>query len=526
MGTRLDEETNIHGVTTGVLTNIFYVQNYGSQELFKAYSELSALRKHNKELQKLLTDGKYYQVPKPEYEKLRRRIASNIQEFWYYMHDQLNRLKSKTTEKNANLTLSVDKIISTAVQYKRSDLSLSNDVEKVNQVDGFNKWRIDEIGNLSRLVQKRFHYLQHPVDCKNAKKLVCNLYYGCGFGCQIHHLISCMMVAYGTQRTLILKSNRWQYHKGGWKAVFMPFGNSCGVNDKKIVKWPGTNTSSIIEIPTNTYIKPRPKFMPLAVPEDLAYRLIAVHGNPSAWWIGQILKLFWKPQNSTLSYIEKKMSELKIENPYVAIHIRRTDKLRREAKFYSVQQYMAKVDEYYNQIDINNNMTKRKVYIATDDFNAIKEAITKYPHYDIIYNPDIPKVPKINPLHTNENIFNVILDIHVLSKSDFIVCTFSSNICRLAYGLMQIDHVDASSKVASLDKMYVYSQQNADVRKAILRHQAQTAKEIDLLSGDTIHISDNHWNGYSTGSNLRTKKRGLFPSFKVEMEPEIVKFPI
>lgn len=50
-----------------------------------------------------------------------------------------------------------------------------------------------------------------------------------------------MMVAYGTQRTLILKSKGWRYHKGGWDEIFQPLSESCtdpaGLTSSN---WPGT----------------------------------------------------------------------------------------------------------------------------------------------------------------------------------------------------------------------------------------------------------------------------------------------
>lgn len=73
-----------------------------------------------------------------------------------------------------------------------------------------------------------FHpYLQNPKDCSKAKKLVCNINKGCGYGCQLHHVVYCFMIAYGTQRTLILESQNWRYATGGWETVFRPVSETC-----------------------------------------------------------------------------------------------------------------------------------------------------------------------------------------------------------------------------------------------------------------------------------------------------------
>lgn len=69
--------------------------------------------------------------------------------------------------------------------------------------------------------------LQNPKDCSKAKKLVCNINKGCGYGCQLHHVVYCFMIAYGTQRTLILESQNWRYATGGWETVFRPVSETC-----------------------------------------------------------------------------------------------------------------------------------------------------------------------------------------------------------------------------------------------------------------------------------------------------------
>lgn len=48
------------------------------------------------------------------------------------------------------------------------------------------------------------------------------------------------MVAYGSQRTLILKSKGWRYHKGGWEEVFKPISETCtNPEGESSSNWPG-----------------------------------------------------------------------------------------------------------------------------------------------------------------------------------------------------------------------------------------------------------------------------------------------
>lgn len=68
--------------------------------------------------------------------------------------------------------------------------SLIWDIDRVKLVDGHDGWREKEARDLSDLVHRRFDYLQNPKDCNKAKKLLCNLNKGCGFGCQVGYFFS------------------------------------------------------------------------------------------------------------------------------------------------------------------------------------------------------------------------------------------------------------------------------------------------------------------------------------------------
>ena len=54
------------------------------------------------------------------------------------------------------------------------------------------------------IVKNNSSLFQNPADCSKAKKIVCHINKGCGYGCQLHHLIYCFNIAYGLGRTFIL----------------------------------------------------------------------------------------------------------------------------------------------------------------------------------------------------------------------------------------------------------------------------------------------------------------------------------
>lgn len=184
-------------------------------------------------------------------------------------------------------------------------------MDQMKKNDGYESFRHNEAKALSDLVQKRLHFLQNPPDCSKAKKLVCKINKGCGYGCQLHHIVYCFIMAYATERTLILQSKGWRYHKGGWEEIFKPVSETCldseGVSQGA---WPADHNIQVITVPIIDSLNPRPPYLPLAIPQDLSPRLMKLHGDPIAWWIGQLLLYILKPQPDTARMLENSKNKL------------------------------------------------------------------------------------------------------------------------------------------------------------------------------------------------------------------------
>lgn len=118
---------------------------------------------------------------------------------------------------------------------------------------------------------------------------------------------------------------------------------------------------------------------------------------------------------------------------------------------------MKAVDEYYNQLELKEKVDERRIYLATDDPKVITEARKKYPHYKILGDSAISKTATPSIRYSKTSLQGIILDIHMLSMSDFLVCTFSSHVCRLAYEIMQNYFSDASARFRSLDDIYYWA---------------------------------------------------------------------
>ncbi|CAG9765491.1 unnamed protein product [Ceutorhynchus assimilis] len=519
-----------------------------SERLLRAVTDLEILRKQNEELrdifkeislnnlsddqkeaienfQRRLTKAdhkKSLQItskeePNLEYELLRRRIYSNTKEFWNFIKSSLKSTNEKTIDFEQIMTLGGE-------HYR----SLINDINQLSLVDGYEDWRHKESQELSDLVQKRFEFLQNPQDCSNARKLVCSLNKGCGYGCQLHHTVYCFMVAYGTQRTLILKSKGWRYHKSGWEEIFLPLSDTCtSPTGESVSNWPGRAETQVVNLPIIDSLSPRPPFLPLAIPEDLAPRLTRLHGDPIVWWVGQILKYLLRPQEKTSNLIQQAMDKLGYKRPIVGVHVRRTDKVGTEAAFHRLEEYMMEVDEYYAQLALKqpNDVIVKRVYLASDDPKVLLEAKSKYPEYDIVCDPQVSKMAAVSTRYSDTSLFGIIYDIHMLAMSDFLVCTFSSQVCRIAYEIMQNQYPDASARYKSLDDIYYYGGQNPHNVIAVLPHEPKKIGEMNVVPGDLIGVAGNHWDGFSKGRNLRTNQIGLYPTFKVKDKIEVAKFP-
>lgn len=274
----------------------------------------------------------------------------------------------------------------------------------------------------------------------------------------------------------------------------------------------------------------KPNFMPLGVPSRLASDLIKLHSNPFIWFLGQVIKYILRPSDNFKEKLELKKTELKFIHPIVGLHIRRTDKIDFEAKFHSVDEYMAHVQDYYEQLSLFNERAdsprnvQRKVYIATDEVKIWKgEELKSWKElgYEFVGDPEIAASADQMERYSMHSLENLLYDIFLLSESDFIVCTFSSQVCRLAYELMQAKNFDKVNDAVTIDDVYYFGGQNDHDLEAFLNHKQRQSIEtsldehhIEVRKGDLLGISHNLWNGYCRGINRRTQVIGLYPCFK------------
>ena len=72
-----------------------------------------------------------------------------------------------------------------------------------------------------------------------------------------------------------------------------------------------------IKLPIVDILSPRPNFLPLVIPEDLADRLKTFHGDGSVWWIGQILRYLMTFNKQMETDMQSAAEKLQFQTPIV-----------------------------------------------------------------------------------------------------------------------------------------------------------------------------------------------------------------
>ena len=70
----------------------------------------------------------------------------------------------------------------------------------------------------------------------------------------------------------------------------------------------------------------------------------------------------------------------------------------------------------------------------------------RYPDYEFLSDNDVSKAAGLGHRYTDESLHGVISDIEILSDTDFLVCTFSSQVCfycitSVCFNILQVKEV-------------------------------------------------------------------------------------
>ncbi|KAF6773092.1 Alpha-(1 6)-fucosyltransferase [Paragonimus kellicotti] len=166
----------------------------------------------------------------------------------------------------------------------------------------------------------------------------------------------------------------------------------------------------------------------------------------------------------------------------------------------------------HNKQQVQSSITRR-VFIATDDPSVLDEARKYFPQYTFEGDSERARSADVSRRTQADSITGIALDILVLSRTDYLVCTFSSQVCRVAYELMQTRHAelgDASGLAWSLDSIYYFGGQQSNPYKMIIADETTGSKP-----GDLFHVDGNSWNGYADLHSIPNNTKVKLPAYKV-----------
>ncbi|KAE9417209.1 hypothetical protein Angca_004181 [Angiostrongylus cantonensis] len=455
-----------------------------------------------------------------QHEISRRLLESRIWEVFYYLHVQNSDPSKQGFDKK---------------HIEEQMLSLLATASNMSEVDGADLWRQKSLKSLTDFIQGKIHEMQHPEDCRKARILLCNLDKSCGFGCEMHHVAFCFMTAFGSQRTMVFDGdgNGWRYSEKGWLGTFLPITN-CKYDDVVrvsifIEQYSITSKARIVRLGIIDFFPDKPEFLPLSIPRPISEELLKLHSNPPVFFIGQFLWYLMRSAEDLTKLLNTSISLIPYvtsSGPIVGLQIRRTDKIGTEAAFHDVDEYIQWAEIWYKiqERRRDGNITRR-VFVATDEPSVFLDIKRKFPHYEVYGDEETAKTAQLASRYTDSSLYGVIRDVRLLSLCNYIVCTFSSQVCRMGFELMQVQQGDAGDRFHSLDDVYYFGGQHAHEVVAVENHDPEKVGEIELRIGDVVGIAGNHWNGFSKGHNRRTGDSGFYPSYKVVEKWRIVDFP-
>lgn len=463
--------------------------------------------------------------PPLQMELARRSVEQTNKELWLFLRYQLRRLhhahKMRALDTFNQHEKIIEYILDNLAEYHSA---IDDQLGSLTDNDGWNTWRKQELKRLHNTVQERLYKLQNPKNCSATPVLLCNLTNPNGFASGIHDVLWCFIKAYYSRERMVLVSSSWHYALGGWETLFKPLSDTCeGEVRKPRSTGPGDNNG-------------KARRLMALLPSDLGPRILRMHGNPLAWWHGQFLYYLMRPNARLQAFLQEKKEKINFNGTVVGVHVRRTDKIGSEARSHMLDEYMGYVDDYFlGREMIQSSPMQRRIYLATDDPQVITECRRRFEKYLCIYNSRAAATASdIQTRYKNASLFGVLADVFMLANTNFLVCTFSSGLCRLAYELMQAFHLENySDRFVSLDVQFYYAWRPPPIRSAIYNHKARSPKELSFEEGEMFQKKNEYAfiyealkgkrnNGFAQLVKLFQKEReGFIPIFKTK---EIYKF--
>ncbi|KAL3241461.1 hypothetical protein MRX96_002577 [Rhipicephalus microplus] len=237
----------------------------------------------------------------------------------------------------------------------------------------------------------------------------------------------------------------------------------------------------------------------LNIPGDVANELVKFHGDPYAWWFGQLMAYIMRPSETLVELITQAKRKWQFQSPIVGLHVRRTDK-ESEASFHDAEEYMEHAEAFFAAA---GPRVPRRVFVATDEPDVFHELRQRFLNYSFIGDEAASGAARNH--RTRYSLQSLLL---------------------LARDLVLLrGEPDASAHLVSLDVDYFYAFVQFPARRAIYSHRSLHPKELWLREGDVVERLGDHsvigearrkkfLDGVSVGTLPGTVLTGLYPSYK------------
>ncbi|VDL96523.1 unnamed protein product [Schistocephalus solidus] len=390
---------------------------------------------------------------------------------------------------------------------------LETRLDLMDEISGQYESRRHRLLTLSYRLHDQLHRLQNPMNCATARFITTTFPSYCGFGCHAHHMAYVLSVGFALNRTLFIVGDLW-------KDIFLPI-TSCPNpllrsthRRRQTIKWG-----------MSRHVKSR--FNPPTLPSEWASALEGLHGNPFAWFRGQLLNFILRIKDEAFKWrLVSQINAMRCQTPsgsfacpVAGIHVRRTDKVKlKEATFHSLSEYMPQVERFFQrklmdyQLKTGSSVSpswikQKRIFLASDDPSVFEEARRSYPDYDFIGDEKRATSAYDHSVGATLGIFT---DFRMLASTDFLSCTMSSNICRMAYEYMLADNrlnSDSSLRAESVDVMYFNVGERKRWWRALVDYPPLNISHADRVSPTANEESNflkvrRRQNGHTSHQNL------------------------
>ena len=262
---------------------------------------------------------------------------------------------------------------------------------------------------------------------------------GAGFGSELNQLILAFAYSVSTKRQFLVDSQGWNY--GNFFDYF---------NVPSMKYYYQFNRTFLVE---NSHQNDKIDHLKTTrIGGQVRHFWLATQHLQSIEIKRRVAHYLWKSiSNQTFEFIQK--CKLKNVSNYIGIHIRKGDKLKKEAHEISLNKYIN-----ITQRLLIKNKNIEKIFVASDDRLVIQQLRKLKPKWNFI-NID-RKLNRTGHFQSNFNQLSekeklnetrlFLCELQMLIDADYVLCGMSSNVCRL----VQILRYQHPSTMISLDRSW------------------------------------------------------------------------